>query len=271
MALPAFARAGVAGVQGAVVSDVERLRGEGGGEFFLKALLNTWQSSHSLRCRSFRRTPYFALMDGDYKYRPRFVDIRIKKPKNEASIDERVCEHPQCRSKATARAPKSAAKRDEFYWFCQSHAAEYNKQWNFFEGMSEDAARAHMEADFYGHRPTWSFAAGSTARKKAERASKDFADGFEDPFSIFGDRPPPGQERRQREAEDPHAAMGRLQKRALETLSLEPGATKAQVRKRYAELVRAYHPDSNGGDRSMEELLTKVVQSYQILKGAGMA
>ncbi|MGJ3232542.1 MAG: J domain-containing protein [Oceanicaulis sp.] len=210
-------------------------------------------------------------MDGDYKYRPRFVDIRIKKPKHEASAEERVCEHPQCRSKATARAPKSAAKRDEFYWFCQSHAAEYNKQWNFFEGMSEDAARAHMEADFYGHRPTWSFAAGSTARKKAERASKDFHEGFEDPFSIFGDRPPPGAERRQREAEDPHAAMGRLQRRAYETLSLEPGASKSEVRKRYAELVRAYHPDSNGGDRSMEELLTKVVQSYQILKGAGMA
>jgi len=210
-------------------------------------------------------------MDGDYKYSPRFVDIRIKKPKDAASARERVCEHPQCRAKATARAPKSAAKRNEFYWFCQRHAGEYNKQWNFFEGMSEDAARAHMNADFYGHRPTWSFASGSTARKKAERASKDFKEGFEDPFTVFGDRPPPGQERRQRESEDPHASMGRLQKRAYEALSLEPGATKAEVRKRYAELVRAYHPDSNGGDRSMEELLTKVVQSYQILKGADMA
>jgi DnaJ-domain-containing protein 1 len=210
-------------------------------------------------------------MDGNYKYNPRFVDIRIKKPKDQPSAKERVCEHPKCRSKATARSPKTAAKRNEFYWFCQRHAAEYNKQWNFFEGMSEEAAREHMNADFYGHRPTWSFAAGSTARKKAQRATKDFHDGFEDPFSVFGDRPPPSQERRQREAEDPHAAMGRLQRRAYEALSLEPGATKAEVRKRYAELVRAYHPDSNGGDRSMEELLTKVVQSYQILKGAGMA
>ena len=271
MTFPALARPGVTGVKRAVIGNLKGLRRKRRGECVFQLLSNALQSSSPVRCRGPRRTPYFAPMDGDYKYRPRFVDIRIKKPKHETSVDERVCEHPQCRSKATARAPKSAAERNAFYWFCQRHAGEYNKQWNFFEGMSEEAARAHVEADFYGHRPTWSFAAGSTARKKAERASKDFQDGFEDPFSIFGDRPPPGAERAQREAEDPHASMGRLQKRALETLSLEPDATKAQVRKRYAELVRAYHPDSNGGDRSMEELLTRVVQSYQILKGAGMA
>jgi hypothetical protein len=209
-------------------------------------------------------------MDRAYRYKPRFVDIRIKPPKDAPASKDKVCEHPQCRSKATARSPKSANTPGEFYWFCQSHAAEYNKQWNFFEGMSEDAARAHREADAYGHRPTWNFASGSGARKAAERASKDFADGFVDPFSLFGDRPPPGSEQRQAQPDDPLANMGRLQKRALETLQLSPDASKADVRKRYAELVRTYHPDSNGGDRSMEELLTKVVEAYQILKSAGM-
>jgi hypothetical protein len=209
-------------------------------------------------------------MDGDYKYRPRFKDIRIKPPKDEATLEEKVCEHPQCRAKATARAPKSPANRTEFYWFCQRHAGEYNKQWNFFEGMSEEAAQAHIDADLYGHRPTWSFAAGSSARRAAQNASQSFEDGFVDPFNLFGDRPPPGAERAQREAEDPMANMGRLQKRALETLNLDHTADKAAVRKRYAELVRTYHPDSNGGDRSMEELLQKVVEAYQILKSAGM-
>lgn len=211
-------------------------------------------------------------MDGSYKYRPRFKDMRIKPPKDKPSPEEQTCEHPQCRSKATARAPKSPERRNEFYWFCQSHAAEYNKAWNFFEGMSEDAARAHKEADFYGHRPTWSFASGSTTRRKAERASKDFADGFVDPFSVFGERPPPGADKSSRKPDMDEATqtMGRLKKRALETLSLDPDATRGEVRKRYAELVRAYHPDSNGGDRSMEELLQKVVASYQILKNEGM-
>ncbi len=209
-------------------------------------------------------------MDREYNYKPRFVDIRIKPPKDAPKSRDKVCEHPQCRSKATARSPKSPNTPGEFYHFCQSHAAEYNKQWNFFEGMSEDAARAHREADTYGHRPTWNFASGSGARKTAERASKDFGDSFVDPFNLFGDRPPPGAEQAKAKVNDPHANMGRLQKRALETLRLSPDATKAEVRKAYAELVRTYHPDSNGGDRSMEEQLTKVVESYQILKSCGM-
>ena len=137
--------------------------------------------------------------------------------------------------------------------------------------MSEETARAHVDADLYGHRPTWDFSAGSSARKRAERAAKDFQDGFADPFSLFGDRPHPGEERRARAAEDPHAGMGRMQRRAYETLNLQPGADRAEVRRRYAELVRTYHPDANGGDRSMEEQLQKVVASYQILKTAGMA
>ncbi|WP_107712480.1 J domain-containing protein [Oceanicaulis sp.] len=209
-------------------------------------------------------------MDGSYKYRPKFKDIRIKPPKTEARQEDKVCEHPQCRAKATARAPKSPANRTEFYWFCQQHAAQYNKEWNFFEGMSEDAAKAHAAADMYGHRPTWGFASGSSARRAAQNASKDFKDGFVDPFNLFGDGPPPGQERAQREAEDPNAGMGRLQKRALDTLNLDPKASKSVIRRRYAELVRQYHPDSNGGDRSMEELLQKVVEAYQILKSSGM-
>jgi len=210
-------------------------------------------------------------MDGDYKYRPRFVDIRIRPPRDEAAADERVCEYPQCRAPATARSPKNALRREEFYWFCQAHAAEYNKSWNFFENMSEDEARAHVAAEHYGHRPTWNFSAGSSARRKAQRAAKDFQDGFFDPFSLFGERPPPGGESSRKQPEDEMSGLGRLHRRALETLGLSVRADRAEVRKRYAELVRAYHPDSNGGDRSMEELLQKVVAAYQILKNAGKA
>ncbi len=204
-------------------------------------------------------------MDGDYKYRPRFKDIRVKPPEDEAKPEDRVCEHPRCRAKATARAPQSRANRTRFYWFCQAHASDYNKGWNFFEGMSEGAAKAYMEADMYGHRPTWSFSTGAGACQAADNPR----DRFVDPFDLFGDRPPPGQQRTGCKATDPMAGIGRLQKRALETLNLGADADKGTVHKRYAELVRLYHPDSNGGDRSMEDMLQKVVDAYQILKSAG--
>jgi DnaJ-domain-containing protein 1 len=208
-------------------------------------------------------------MDGAFKYKPRFRDMRIKPPKDEAAADEKVCEYPKCQTKATVRAPKAPDRLHEHYWFCQSHAAEYNRNWNFFEGMSESAARAYQESASYGHRPTWNFRSGSTGRKRAQKASVDWQSAFIDPFSLFGDRPPPGHERKNGQPEGPRP--GRLQEKALDAMGLEFGADKTAIRKRYAELVRAYHPDSNGGDRTHEAALQKVVASYQILRNAGLA
>ena len=41
-----------------------------------------------------------------------------------------------------------------------------------------------------------------------------------------------------------------------------------KVRKRYSQLVRRYHPDRNGGDRSMERKLAQVLEAWQVLKVA---
>jgi curved DNA-binding protein CbpA len=40
------------------------------------------------------------------------------------------------------------------------------------------------------------------------------------------------------------------------------------VRKRYSQLVRRYHPDRNGGDRSHEARLGAVIEAYQLLRKA---
>lgn len=217
-----------------------------------------------------RADTILALMSDPFKYKPRFKDMRIKPPKDEAASHERVCEYPKCQRKAAVRAPKAPDRLHEHYWFCQSHAAEYNKSWNFFEGMSASAARAYQESAAYGHRPTWNFRGGSTSRRNAQRASVDWQSAFIDPFSMFGDRPPHnGQTHKPPEQEGPRP--GRLQEKALDALGLEFGAEKTAIRRRYAELVRAYHPDSNGGDRTHEAALQKVVASYQILRNAGLA
>ena len=94
-------------------------------------------------------------MSEAYNYKPRFKDIRIKPPKDEPAPEERVCEWPGCKKHGNSRAPKANDRLNDFYWFCQSHASEYNKSWNFFEGMSENAAQSFRESAAYGHRPTW--------------------------------------------------------------------------------------------------------------------
>tara|TARA_R110002072_G_scaffold21417_1_gene76063 strand:- start:474 stop:1094 length:621 start_codon:yes stop_codon:yes gene_type:complete len=206
-------------------------------------------------------------MDGSYEYKPRFRDIRIKPPKNAPDADDRVCEWPGCPSRGDARAPKGTDRLNEFHWFCQSHAAEYNKAWNFFEGMDEAQTAAFNRSAHYGHRPTWNFRSNTGPAAKAAKASKDFKEGFADPYGIFGDRASDG-----KAAPEPdRPRLGRLQTMALETLGVDETISKDALKKRYAELVKRFHPDANGGDRSSEEQLGRVIRAYQILKNEGFA
>ena len=58
------------------------------------------------------------------------------------------------------------------------------------------------------------------------------------------------------------------EQRAMTTLDLQPDADRTALRRRYTELVRRFHPDHNGGDRSFEGRLQDVVAAYQLLRKA---
>ena len=218
-------------------------------------------------------------MANAFQYRPRFVDIRVRPPKPgeaEAEADvnalkpgERRCEHSDCLSVATARAPKSRDMPGQFYHFCQSHAAEYNKQWNFFAGMTDDAITRAQAERATGERPTWSFKASNRSREAAAQAKGPM--GWNDPFSLFGFG------RADRSGVDAPAAradgrtLGKLERGALADLDLPDTADQALIRTRYTELVKKCHPDSNGGDRSAEHKLQRVLKAWKTLKKAGLA
>jgi hypothetical protein len=206
-----------------------------------------------------------------FQYRPRFVDIRVKPPKPEEEAraqdvnalkpGERLCDHADCRIAATTRAPKSRDLLGDHYWFCQAHAAEYNRTWNFFAGMTEGEIRARMADELVtGGRPTWSIAQGGRNREAA--ASRGV---FRDPFGIFGAA----------QARAPAAAaerrMGKLERGALSDLDLDATATDVAIRERYVELVKRCHPDANGGDRSTEHKLQRVIKAYKTLRKARLA
>ena len=51
-------------------------------------------------------------------------------------------------------------------------------------------------------------------------------------------------------------------------LQLKDDIDRTALRQRYSELVRRFHPDRNGGDRSHEAVLQRVVEAYQLLRKA---
>jgi len=162
------------------------------------------------------------------------------------------------------QVPGQAVADQDHHWFCQRHAAQYNETYDFFDGMTETEISAFQASAGFGHKPTWRFgggpvgAAGRAARMNPAgwRGAKDW---------LYNGHTVQGADER------PVRERTRLQLRALDELGLPKNADSAQIRERYGVLVKQYHPDSNGGDRSMEQRLTVVIRAFKALKASGLA
>lgn len=173
----------------------------------------------------------------------------------EITAEVRACEAPGCAAEAIHRAPRSRTNMADSYWFCLDHAREYNASWDFFQGMSQAQIEQYVRDDVTGHRPTWPFGLG----KIGVQTINDMLTGnIRDAFGMFG----------QKTARPPDQAAAPVppeKRKALAKLNLDPAATVKEIKERYKELVKRYHPDMNGGDRSGEEKLRDVNEAYRIL------
>jgi len=205
-------------------------------------------------------------------YKPRHgFDIRVKPPKNEAEEPPRwarehtrLCDAEGCEKKAAVRVSKSPRETQEKLWLCSAHAREHNSKWNFFDGMSPKEAEAARLANIYGDRPTWKM--GKNDRASAAARARGPAD-MKDSLGVFAEAV-----RNQTKTSSPMRngrPVSKLQAKAFKTLDLKVSAESGAIRRRYAELLRRFYPDSNGGDRSAETQLQEVVKAHQILKRAG--
>lgn len=211
-------------------------------------------------------------------YRVKFVDVRVNPPGGRRKSGARVqrCESKGCDELGLCKAPKPFAARihqlpgarvaeQDHHWFCQRHAAEYNQSYDFFDGMTEAEITAFHASAGFGHKPTWKVgggpigAAGRAARMNNPRGWRGAKDWIYNGHS--------GQVAPEQRA----ASRTRLQIRALDEMGLPHHAEAAQIRERYGVLVKQYHPDSNGGDRSMEHRLTVVIRAFKALKASGLA
>jgi hypothetical protein len=204
---------------------------------------------------------------------PLFDRIRVKPDQDRrlrASCP--ACEWPGCSAAATHRAPKGRTREKEYWRFCLGHVREYNHSYNFFAGMS-DAEIAHYQKDaVIGHRPTWKMGMNGgrpSARSHSARFSPHL-EGADDPLGLFGhfgaaSGRAEGEHLRRRESR----VIRNAERKALNTLGLEPDATTAEIKLRFKTLVKRHHPDANGGDRSTEDRLREIIQAYNYLKSVG--
>ncbi len=141
----------------------------------------------------------------------------------------RMCDYPSCTEVGEHPAPKTR-DADEKWWFCQAHAADYNRNWNYFVGMTEaERERAMHDARYRAARNrTWDWTA-------------------EDDGGSGNSWTP--QERA-----------------ALSVLGLHPTAMPDEIKQQYRRLAKENHPDANLGDGEAESRFKDIQAAYEVLR-----
>ena len=107
-----------------------------------------------------------------------FNNLRIK-PKE--SNFKRKCEYGGCNKNGEFLAK---TKTSHEYYYCLDHIKDFNKNYNFFEGMSEEEIIDYQISSIIGHRPTWKSGTNPQANYFSNFAKKD-GSAFNDPFNFF--------------------------------------------------------------------------------------
>jgi hypothetical protein len=170
----------------------------------------------------------------------------------DAGAPVHACAHPGCAEAGLFRAPRDRSLR-QFLWFCLPHVRAYNAAWDYYKGMAPDEIEAHLRDDTAWQRPTWPLGRlGGAGRFDPEI--------LRDPLGILREEAPT--RRRPREVVETPPEL----RAALELMELSWPLDQVELRTRYKDLAKRYHPDATGGDRAAEDRLKDINRAYSLLK-----
>ena len=141
----------------------------------------------------------------------------------------RLCDRVGCNEPGTCPAPK-APNRPERWWFCEPHAAEYNRGWNYFDQLTDEEAAAEeakerREQGSYREAGHWGWTEGDGRRSRAELD-------------------------------------------ALRLFDLPPDASDADIKACYRRMAKDNHPDLNPGNEEAARRFQAVQAAYEVLEKA---
>lgn len=142
----------------------------------------------------------------------------------------RLCDRHGCDKPGDCPAPKSPNSPERWY-FCSDHAGEYNRNWDYFQGLDEEE------------------------RTQRERNERRDAGGFQSSaYHAWGG---PGDGSRSRD-----------ELHALKALDLEDDADFETVKKSWRRLAKEYHPDVKPGDAQAAVRFQSIQAAYEVLRAA---
>ncbi len=151
---------------------------------------------------------------------------------SQAAVEVRLCDRHGCGQPGDRPAPK-APNRPERWYFCETHAAEYNKDWDYFRGLSAEEAEAR-------------------ARDEAGQRRYSRAQHYE--WATAGD-----------------GSRSRGEIDALTVLGLTPDADHASAKVAWRAAAKASHPDIAGSNAEAATRFRAVQAAWEVLERAEAA
>ena len=156
---------------------------------------------------------------------------------------KKSCAFLNCKEEGIYPAPKSREDISNYKYFCIEHIRDFNKSWNFFDGLTEEQFENEIRKSTTWDRPSWKFGTSNYDKK------------INDPFNFFNN------------TNDTNFSKKKHNAKLLSSwklLGLNPTANIEEVKKKYKSLAKKWHPDKNLKLKdNASDMFVKITNAYK--------
>ena len=158
---------------------------------------------------------------------------------------KKICAFLNCKEEGIYPAPKSREDITNYKYYCIEHIRDFNKSWNFFEGLTEEQFENEIRKSTTWDRPSWKF------------GTSNYDKNINDPFNFLND------------IENKKVLKKKVNSKLLSSwklLELNPTANIEEVKKQYKSLAKKWHPDKNLKLKdNASDMFVKITNAYKVI------
>ena len=163
-----------------------------------------------------------------------------------------ICDWNSCLEEGFYKAPVEKDNSKKYRMLCLQHIKEFNKNWNYFEGMDDNQIYEFIKSDMTWHKPTQSFSSSDNFFKILwNNALKDDLKKNKLNFQL----------NHMNKFKFNHNDV-----KAFGILEISIGIKWEKVQEKFKKLVKKFHPDMNLGNKKYEDKLKIITLAYTQLK-----
>ncbi len=163
-----------------------------------------------------------------------------------------ICDWNNCFEIGEYRAPIEKDNSKNYRLLCLKHVKEFNQNWNYFAGMTDQQVVDFLKSDMTWHKQTQSFNSSDNFFKVLW--NNVLNDGINDKTlkdHIYNSR---------------NIKFTQSDIKAFSILGVKVGLKWDKIQHKFKKLVKKFHPDINAGDKKFEEKLKVITLAYTQLK-----